>query len=535
MTVVYFCSGVRLNNSYDHTIYFSSTAAQRAYFQSKRVFSYTAITYQRKTWKMRVESNYENARKWSYLYFANGTLATHKLYYYFINQCEYINDNTVELSLEIDVMQTYMFDWNILPCFVEREHSTTDAIGDNTVDEGLETGEFVCNGNYTSIINTGNPMIVMAATINLVDYFYNDVETQVYGGLYDGIFSGFGLYACPVSDYTEVAALLAKMQVYGKLDALFMMWQSYANIVSVTGSQKIKTVDEFSSPTGYYTWTRPTTIDGYTPKNNKLFQYPYSFMYLTNNQGGAASYRYEYFMNTDTGVFWRKGNVAPDGMVSVYPTNYKRNLHATDERLTLSNFPLCPWNADPYKLWLAQNQSQQNVGYAMNGIKIVAGIAAMAGGLAATAGTAGLAAPVGMGAIAGGTGMAMSGITGIAGQVAQSADVDVQPPQARGNSSSSHNMAIDIQNIDLYYKSIDAYHAEVIDNFFSMFGYATKKVKVPNISARPAWNYVKTIESNVTGNFPQEDIRTINAVFDRGITFWKNGNNIGDYSQNNDV
>ena len=33
-----------------------------------------------------------------------------------------------------------------------------------------------------------------------------------------------------------------------------------------------------------------STIDGYTPKNKKLFTYPYKYLLLSNNNGGAADY-----------------------------------------------------------------------------------------------------------------------------------------------------------------------------------------------------------------------------------------------------
>ena len=44
------------------------------------------------------------------------------------------------------------------------------------------------------------------------------------------------------------------------------------------------------------------TIDGYKPKNNKLFCYPYNFVYCTNNEGVHAVYRYERF-NSEKMVF----------------------------------------------------------------------------------------------------------------------------------------------------------------------------------------------------------------------------------------
>ena len=77
-----------------------------------------------------------------------------------------------------------------------------------------------------------------------------------------------------------------------------------------------------------------------------------------------------------------------------------------------------------------------------------------------------------------------------------------------------------------------------------MFGYATNKVKTPNRNSRPHWNYVKTrgcvlhsgrvaADGTLTGGLPADDMAKINAIYDNGITFWKNGSEVGDYSLNN--
>ena len=53
------------------------------------------------------------------------------------------------------------------------------------------------------------------------------------------------------------------------------------------------------------------------------------------------------------------------------------------------------------------------------------------------------------------------------------------------------------------------------------------------MNSRPHWNYVKTIDCSISGSVPSDDEKTICNIFDKGITFWKNGNEIGNYSLNN--
>ena len=82
---------------------------------------------------------------------------------------------------------------------------------------------------------------------------------------------------------------------------------------------------------------------------------------------------------------------------------------------------------------------------------------------------------------------------------------------------------------------VSAEYAKVIDDYFDMYGYATRSVKVPNRSARPHWNYVKTNGCVLSGNAPADDVRKICSIYDDGITFWKNPSEVGNYSLDNSL
>ena len=103
-----------------------------------------------------------------------------------------------------------------------------------------------------------------------------------------------------------------------------------------------------------------------------------------------------------------------------------------------------------------------------------------------------------------------------------------------------HNM----YGFGIYSLGIAGEFAEMIDDYFSMYGYAIKKVKIPNISnasdafIRPIWNYIKTGNCVVhsTGNpnssvgLPAGAEEEIENIYNHGITFWNELSNIGDYS-----
>ena len=132
-----------------------------------------------------------------------------------------------------------------------------------------------------------------------------------------------------------------------------------------------------------------------------------------------------------------------------------------------------------------------------------------------------------------GTGAAISGLTSIANDLASIGDKSTLPPQAKGSQSSFINFANEIKGFQFFYAYIRREFAEIIDNYFNMFGYATHKVKIPNRNARPHWTYLKTRSVVAVGTVPVDDMTKIKANYDRGITFWNNGNEIGFYSLDN--
>jgi hypothetical protein len=66
-----------------------------------------------------------------------------------------------------------------------------------------------------------------------------------------------------------------------------------------------------------------------------------------------------------------------------------------------------------------------------------------------------------------------------------------------------------------------------------MFGYKTLEVKTPNLKSRPFWNYIKTVNVNITGMLPEEDRNKLSAIFDSGVTIWHDAYRYLDYTQNN--
>lgn len=137
--------GVPLDNSYNDTIYFASAAAQLAWFEAipaARKQTFSNYTYQRVgSDAIKVGVSPDTIYSYNYMMFKN-TAYGNKWFYAFITSIDYVNDNTALVHYEIDVIQTWFFDVTLDPCYVEREHSDTDNIGDNVLPEPLNITEY---------------------------------------------------------------------------------------------------------------------------------------------------------------------------------------------------------------------------------------------------------------------------------------------------------------------------------------------------------------------------------------------------------
>lgn len=551
-TQVHICSGVRLDNRYQHTIFFPSQVEQEVYFAGKVVHTFPAYSHHRRNWELKVEATEAVARNWNYLYITNPGM---RPYYYFINRVEYVSDTTVKLFLELDVIQTNLFNMQLLPCFVERQHTPTDVIGENTVPEGLEIGPY-CNYHIWDQESISEMGVLVMSALDLHYEIDDEVITTAYGRKYDGVYSGLGIYA--FDSITKLEYQLNKLDQYGKAEAIVAIWMYPKKLVRLAFSRTGEAPVSFSWDS--YEWndlvygayvqgidevaTTLATFDnyepfqGYTPKNKKLYTYPYNLLYVTNNQGGTAEYRFEHFTQPGANYnFQMYGAIAPDGGVKLAPAYYNApGAHTNyDEGLGMGAYPTCAWDSDTYKVWLAQNSAQHQLALDTAGYTTVAGLASVMGGVAMLVASGGAAAGPALGGIAGGAGMMYGAYNQVAGIMAQKEDAKAQPPQAKGAYSTSVNVSCGRQTFTFYYKSVREEYARQLDDYFTMYGYQVNRVQVPIVNARPAFTFVKTVGCKVAGQLSNEDIVTVERIFDNGVTFWKDGDSIGNYTLDNAV
>lgn len=532
---------------------FTNATAQYNYFSSLPKLAVDNFTYQRKDGTIRYGANFDSLQTYNYVMYRNDAYSN-KWFYAFITGMEYLNDNVTAISIKTDVWQTYQFELTFKPVLIDREHTNNDAIGANTYPEGLELGEMVCNGNVTNFgtDSSGVGEWVIVVDVSMIEN-PGDNQTLKYTGTppsqyINGTPSGLyhlliGVNASLVTSARDIINLYDEA---GLGDAVQNVYILPSNLIGNTTSITLSTINVTDPRSvmvympntstgvvnmGTYTYNRASTISGYVPKNNKLFCYPYNYLNVSNNAGTVIPYHYEDFSGDIS--FKVEGVLTPSGSIKAIPQNYKyvtSSENAYDFSISGAKYPICAWTTDSYTNWLTQNAVNMTHEWTQ---------AVFQGGWEGLKTTIGTTLASGNALVGFGAGVATyaGGLIGTAlDQHRAKSQANLVADQARGNANAGDIVWSKLRSRFTFMPmSIKPEYARCIDEFFSQYGYKCNRVKVPNITGRRNWNYVKTIGCYIDADMPQDDLAEIKSMFDKGITLWHNPATFADYSQANDI
>lgn len=588
-TDVYLLKDIKITPTYTDTIYFASKTAQTTYFTNpaKRVATLTSQSYQRHSrgW-LKVALPASTVSQANYMMFKNSTFEN-KWFYAFITDWEYLNNGNTLISYMIDDIQTWFFDCSLGDCFVEREHAMDDTIGANRIPEPVGSDRVIMNTMWECSDMIGYSVVVQASTENRDTSVFDDAD------LNQGQFNGLATWVsdCDTSiDAGIIAGKLNDMVGDGSYSDTATSQQQVVSVImfptrftNTGGSKTVGTITVDNTP---YSVTEGfanprTTLNGYTPKNKKLLTSPFKQLLLTNGIGANATLDYDDFISPYgtkvTPSFKVTGTINGSGQIMCVPQNYKGVENNYDFKIVISEFPQCGYTLDAYRAWIAGGgdikQKVQVVKGVGNGIFGLAGIAQAASNAYDKIWSKnyqekynqltdngkkklnqGALNAVGVGATnyanrettigeAMGASGAVSGVGGLLSNLVGTYtdykttefDAHSQPNIPVGMTAGNVMVGSRELNFRCFDVDINATDAQIIDEFFSKYGYQTNRLKVPNISGRPQWNYVKTKDCEIVGNIPASIKASIIDIFNSGVTFWKNGDNIGDYSLNNQI
>lgn len=505
------CHNVPLDSTYKDTITFGSLTAQAQYFAGKAKYTFSNMGPTRLQNSIRVPQIADNLYDCNYIAFQNTNFGN-KWFYAFITEIKFINTNMCEINFNIDVMQTWYFDYTLKPSFVEREHPNTDRVGDSLTLEPVDIGEYVLEpgsrtiyfDNYCAVLATsykGETSEPEPAPENPEEAAITPRATGT-GGMYGGLFSGLDYFKAELNSLPQIGALIDYLQ-------------------RISSENRVDTIaSTFIMPSDFYTndpepvvkdFGKPKANDrlgSYIPKNKKLLTYPYNMLFVSNSGGENHNYKYELFKDSDICYFNIISGMGCNPEMILVPQDYDGQSQNLEESIAITGFPQFAYAIDTFKAYLAQNANSLFVTAAFSA-------AQFAGNLSA-------------GNIAGAAGGAADMIS----QAAQMMDMSLKPQSPRGAQGSNTMVATRKKDFYFYQRHVREDYAKIIDDYFDMYGYSVGITKIPNRTGRPYWNYVKTRKCSITGSIPFEDIALIRNIYDNGITFW-HGDYVGAYNLNN--
>lgn len=554
------------DNTYAHVRWFDSVNVQISEMIEHlgSTFYESDYTYVRKDSIIRVPINAERLYTKNYVMYQNANYGN-KWFYCFIVNIEYINENMTELTLETDVFQTYMFDITFNAGFIERQHVHNDNIGLWRNPEPEIPLEYIYAERYSDPdLSNSNSMWVVVQT-NATPHYENstvpDGSDAVVGGWYSNVFSGAKYYAYTIADGGHgsdygIFNFLQSMNQAGAAESISNIFMYPQRFIPANQRGSDFGLPENQGGYGYEkTWQRPTNLNGYVPRNNKLFTFPYCYCRVDNNNGSSIDLKFE-----DWDAPYRlsiQSTLDPDATVLVIPQKYQGVENNVPAALSFPICPKCSWNYSAYQTWSAQNSLNNAITVGLNiaamAIPAARGVGAAAkllsAGKAARAATKGTeygkalktahqnkAIRAGIekaGENWGGLSMLAGalGLANFAGEVSKQSKVpDAQKGQSSGNTLFGLGyMTYNISNVVIRHE-----YARIVDDFLDMYGYSIEEIRAPQITGRKNWNYVKMQNANHQGNIPTPELALINNAFDSGVTFWHTWD-VGNYGLDNSI
>lgn len=315
----------------------------------------------------------------------------------------------------------------------------------------------------------------------------------------------------------------------------------------------------------------------FIPKNNKLYTFPYTRLTVSSHYGNVAHYKFELFANGFKPTFKLLSILTATPQAALIPVDYRAKIDSIDDMVTLPYAIEIPVKGDAFKTYIAENKG--NIIASLANTVLSAAIPAMttsstvamsSGGEVTQARTIRSLSPktgrlrnslqdttravtapsrqeTESSTVSYGGGAKYSGFLGMVGDLVDKAHL---PNPVYGNMTTTDILATAKRNtISLYREGVSGDIAKTIDDFFTMFGYAVKEVKQPGMYNRHYWQYIKTcgcvlhnsdgysdyvnVNVNYSTGMNAADMDTLEKIFNRGITFWNQDVQIGDYTLNN--
>lgn len=351
-----YIGAVPWNPDYRHVRLFGSRAEQEAYMLGKcpNELRRSDYTYQRQDNSIVVPFNAEQLYGYNYCMFKNSNYGS-KWFFAFIVNTEYVNPESTRLTLSTDIMQTWFLDCEVHACYVEREHVNDDSIGAHIKDEGMSCGEMVCVDSMFD--DTSLYTVVSSAAEPRTDGTYVNNGGDVYEGVTAG--TALSVFDCSLPDQlAQFKLFMQSLADNGQQDAVNAVYMVPATVVPgfaskssgygqwVKGDNEPARSDEIAWDAGF------TSLDGYVPKNNKMYCYPFEYVEAGNLAGTTQQFALEFWGTPGKCSFRRTGGVDVNASQVYIPLGYNGMDVFWEGAVSMPPYPSCSWVYQSYANWL---------------------------------------------------------------------------------------------------------------------------------------------------------------------------------------
>lgn len=579
-------SNVPIDATQTRQLYFNTEAERDNYFSSKVVSSgsNTNFKFIRKSRALKVQANENSIETCNYMRFKN----TGGMWWYaFVTNIEYVNPNTSLVYFKIDVYQTFFLQSEIKQCDIAREHTANASLWQNTVQEGLDYGDYtICSTSFvpfnpagylivssvnlgaSGVDSSGNPFIVAAkgGTFNKAPSACNYYIVAQYGNTINT--SDLQTVLTAISQYPWVAQCITGVYpIYP--DVLDRVGGDYitiggARLFQVSGSSNIGTFNRVVTEAAWQ-----SKFPNYTAK--KLYTYPYSFIEVVTPDGDTEIIKPELIPENEIDlefVIRMIFNPAIEFDAKLLGYCGSNNNDRQFQTLVCSGAASYPVQNNGYyasKMTqenmnnLIRSQNAENLRIGESYINTNMAYSELHHGIDLVGQTANLFDPsswMATGGVSGNlSGMAHTGLS-----MAQEYDVSRQQIETNNRmeqqaaardrlkidsnqnavtlsgSTAAGNNPIDLAagtfNMIIRYWSVKPEFRSKLEQYFSAFGYRSERIGTPNFSIGNRYHYIRCNSVNIYGDIPNIYLNELQNLFLDGITLWKDHDNVGVYGNN---
>ena len=524
----------------------------------------------------RLKTDYKSAMHFNY-----GCIEQEgKKYYFFINDIQWSSNLiTATFYCTCDWWQTYCYDiqWKEYKSFIERETVGDDTFGKHIIDENLPISDYIINAHDENDIADIPTYVCLVLSDNTYAYEYSDTPTVKHLKLYYKYGIAYRLLTLAFPNTNEGKSALQKaIDQYvdnNKIDSIQGIYVAPVPIaLNMDYTAMIYDKDEENhicncyvvkdqpSITTHLMASKLDELDGFQPKNNKTKCYPYSFANITNYTGNSLVGKYEFAKNNTVDFAWGFPDVQGASGYGCLVNYDGMNGYNLDHSLnSIQNIEL-PWVSNTYSAYLSANINRINASYniadrkyetTMKNLKTqkkVGTITRLGSGAnnMITSTAKGFLGDGKEGALTSGlfsandtgVGLLNHAVNMIGDSITTSRTANMKRENAYDNINATindmkskgdiahgsfiPNMLTDLNKVGFQIQQMTVTNecAQMIDNYFSMFGYKVAKVDFVRLHQRTKWDYIKTASLNVTAKIPLVALNEIKDMFNDGTTLW---------------